>query len=146
MTTLAVIYECILCDLLYYAYILICFYRRREYLYFCFMFSVIGDMFWTHDTWILMSIFFKICRDFFKFFWAFYIAFCAYRLRSIKDAVTNPSQCPPSRRPRPRLWTMDPCYLGRVPCRPHQKKGLDNVGFESWKETGYCRKLLKQFI
>ena len=58
-----------------FACILICFYRRRAYLYFHFMFSVISDMFWICDTWILMSTFFlKICRDFFRIFWAFYVA------------------------------------------------------------------------
>jgi len=45
--------------------------------------------------------FFKICRDFFKNFWAFHVVlwafhvvFCAYRLRSIRDAVTDPVSVP----------------------------------------------------
>ena len=50
--------------------------------------------------------FFKICRDFFRIFWAFNVAFCAYRPMPIRVAETDPSQCPPSRLPRPRLWTM----------------------------------------
>ena len=50
--------------------------------------------------------FFKICRDFFRIFWAFYGAFCAYRPRLIRVAETDPSQCPSSQRLRPRLWTM----------------------------------------
>ena len=53
-------------------------------------------------------IFLKICRDFFRIFWAFYVAFCAYRLIPIRVAEIDPSQCPLSRRPRPRLWTMAP--------------------------------------
>ena len=56
ITTLTCIYECSLCNLLYCACILICFYR--VYLYFCFMFSMLGDMFWTCDTWMWMSTFF----------------------------------------------------------------------------------------
>ena len=52
ITTLACIYECSLCNLLYCACILIYFYRRRVYLYFRFMFSVLGDIFWTCDTWM----------------------------------------------------------------------------------------------
>ena len=51
-------------------------------------------------------IFFKICRDFFRIFLAFYVMFCAYHTIPIRVAETDPSQCPPSRRPRPRLWTM----------------------------------------
>ena len=70
------------------------------------MFSVLGDIFWTCDTWMWMFTFFKICRDFFRIFLAFYVAFCAYRPIPIRVAETDPSQCPPSRRPRPRLWTM----------------------------------------
>ena len=49
--------------------------------------------------------FFKIFRDFFKKIWV-YVAFCAYRPILIRVAGTDPSQCPPNRRPRPRLWTM----------------------------------------
>jgi len=40
------IYECILYNLLYYACILICFYRWCMYLCFRFMFSMLGDRFW----------------------------------------------------------------------------------------------------
>jgi len=36
-------------------------------------------------------------------FWAFYVAFRAYRSRPIRDAATDASQYPSSRRPRPRL-------------------------------------------
>ena len=54
--------------------------------------------------------FFKICRDFFRIVWGFYVTFCAYRSRPIRVAETDPSQCPPSRRPRPRLWTMRYMY------------------------------------
>ena len=39
-----------MCNLLYCACILICLYRRRVYLYFRFIFSVLGDIFWTCDT------------------------------------------------------------------------------------------------
>ena len=106
IATLTCIYECSLCNLLYCACILIFFYRRRVYLYFRFMFSVLGDMFWTCDIWIGCLHFFKICRDFFRIFWAFYLAFCAYRLRPIRVDETDPSQWPPSRRPRSRLWTI----------------------------------------
>jgi len=52
-----------------------------------------------------VSIFFKICRDFFKKM-NFYVAFCAYRLRPIRDTATDSSQYPLSRQERPRLWTM----------------------------------------
>jgi len=67
---------------------------------------VLGDMFWTCDIWMWMSTFFKIYYDFFRIFWAFYLAFCAYRPKPIRVAKTDPSQNPPSRRPRPRRWTM----------------------------------------
>jgi len=68
ITILACIYECSLCNLLYCACILICLYRWRVYLYFRFMFSVLGDIFWTCNTWMSMSTFFKICRDLFRIF------------------------------------------------------------------------------
>ena len=45
ITTLACIYECSLCNLIYCACILTCFYRWLVYLYFRFMLSVLGDMF-----------------------------------------------------------------------------------------------------
>ena len=51
-------------------------------------------------------IFFMICHDFFIIFLAFYVAFCVYRPSPIRVAETDPSRCRPSRRPRPRLWTM----------------------------------------
>ena len=53
---------------LYYACILICFYRRRVYLCFRFMFSVPCDIFWNviHECGCLH--FFKICRFFSEFF------------------------------------------------------------------------------
>ena len=57
-----------------------------------------------HKCWYLH--FLKIYRDFFRIFRAFYVAFCAYRPIPIRVAETDPSQCPPSQRPRPRLWTM----------------------------------------
>jgi len=38
------------------------------YLGIIFMFSVLGDIFWTCYMSILMSIFLKIFRDFFRFF------------------------------------------------------------------------------
>jgi len=47
-----------------------------------------------------------ICHDFFIIFLAFYVAFCTYRPSPIRVAETDPSRCRPSRRPRPRLWTM----------------------------------------
>jgi len=47
-----------------------------------------------------------ICHDFFIIYEAFYVAFCAYRPIPIRVAETDPSQCRPSRWPRPRLWTM----------------------------------------
>jgi len=47
-----------------------------------------------------------ICHDFFIIFLAFYIAFCAYHPSPIRVAETDLSWCRPSRRPRPRLWTM----------------------------------------
>ena len=59
----------ILCNLLYYACILISFYRRRLYLCFQFMFWVLGDMFWICYTWILMStLFLWFVMIFHKFF------------------------------------------------------------------------------
>jgi len=51
--------------------------------------------------------FFKICHDFSRVFLAFYDAFCAYGPSSFRDAKTD-ERCPPSRRPRPRLWIMIP--------------------------------------
>ena len=96
----------ILCNLLYYACILISFYRRRLYLCFHFMFWVLGDMFWICNTWILMSTFFYDCHDFFIIFLTMYVASCAYRPSPIWVAETDPSWCPPSRRLRPRLWTI----------------------------------------
>ena len=50
--------------------------------------------------------FFKDLLWFFQNFLAFYVAFCAYRPIPIRVVETDPSQCPPSRWPRPRLWTM----------------------------------------
>ena len=97
----------ILCNLLYYACILICFYRRRLYLCFYFMFCVLSDMFWMWYMNFDVYIFFTICHNFFIIFWAFYVAFCAYRPSQIRVAETNPSRCRPSRQPRQRLWTME---------------------------------------
>ena len=94
------------CNLLYYACILISFYRRCVYLCFRFMLSMLGDRFWICDTRILMFTFFRICRYFSEFFLAFYVSFCVNRPSPIRDAKTNPSQRSPSRRLRPRLWTM----------------------------------------
>ena len=51
-------------------------------------------------------IFFKFCCDFFSIFWALYIAFHASRPSRGRDAANDVERCPPSRRPRPRLWTM----------------------------------------
>ena len=59
------------CNLLYYACLLICFYRRRLYLYFYFMFCVLGDMLWICDTWILISTFFYDLSWFFHNFFSF---------------------------------------------------------------------------
>jgi len=47
-----------------------------------------------------------ICHEFFIIFLAFYVAFCASPPSPIRVAETDPSRCRPSRRPRPRLWTM----------------------------------------
>ena len=57
-----------------------------------------------HEYWCLH--FLRFVMIFVRIFWAFYVAFCAYRPRPIQVAETDPSQCPPSRRLRPRLWTM----------------------------------------
>jgi len=98
-------YLCIiLCNLLYDAYILIYFYQRRLYLYFHFIFCVLGDMFWICDTWFLMSTFFTICRDFFS-------VLCSI-LRALSKshpsaAETDPSQCGRDRDFEPRnMYTM----------------------------------------
>jgi len=73
-------------------------------------------------------IFFTICHDFFIIFLAFYVAFCAYRPNLIRVAETDPSRCQPSRRPRPRLWTMINSWWslepGCDPCLYPQSKFL----------------------
>jgi len=47
-------------------------------------------------------IFLKIYRNYFSFLCSIF-AYCPILIR---DAAIDPSQCPPSRRSRPRLWTM----------------------------------------
>jgi len=61
------------------------------------------------DTWYMnfdVYIFLWFVVIFFRFFLAFYVAFCEYRPRQIRVAATDPSQCLPSWRPRSWLWTM----------------------------------------
>jgi len=41
---------------------------------------------------INVYIFFKFVVIFFRIFWAFYETFCAYRPRTIRDAVADPSE------------------------------------------------------
>jgi len=53
-----------------------------------------------------MSTFIKIYRDFFKKSLRFLCNFCVYRPKPIQDVATDPTQRLPSRRTRPRLWTM----------------------------------------
>jgi len=50
-----------------------------------------------------MPTFFKDLLWFFQNFLTFYVAFCAFRPRLIRVVETDPSQCPLSRQPRPRL-------------------------------------------
>ena len=50
--------------------------------------------------------FLKKIRDSSRIFWAFYIAFHVSRPSRRRDVATDVKQCSPSRRPRPRLWTM----------------------------------------
>jgi len=57
-----------------------------------------------HEFWCLHLL--TICRNFFRIFLALYVAFCGYRPRPIRFAETDSFQCPSSRWPRPRLWTM----------------------------------------
>jgi len=70
------------------------------------------------------------CLHFFRFivifqiFWAFYVAFCAYRPRTICDAATNSSQCLPNRQPRLRLWTMAEILIVRSNLLPKSMIGI----------------------
>jgi len=69
----------------------------------CIIFSlVLSDMLWPCYTSILMSIFFKICRDFSEFFVPSMQRFtCLARV-----AVTDVERCPASQWLRSQLWTM----------------------------------------
>ena len=83
------------------------------YLCFRFIFSVLGDMFCTCDTWILMSIFFNIYHDFFRIL-SFQCKILCVSPGPIRDVATDPSQCPSSRQPRSRLWTISRCWIYTV--------------------------------
>jgi len=78
----------------------------RIFLCILFMFIVVviclGHV--IHQFWCLL--FLKICCDFFRIFLEFYVVFCVHRPSLFCDVETDVERCPPSRRPRPRLWTM----------------------------------------
>ena len=95
-----------LCNLLYYACMLICFYRRRLYLCFHFMFCVLGNMLWICDTWIFMSTFLKDLSWFFHNFLSFLCSISRVSSESDPSHRDRSVSVPAELAASPRLWIM----------------------------------------